>query len=134
MSKLPCILLVDDDSTTNYLNQRLLDRLAVTDQVLVAQDGQQALNLVSRHCQSAEVACPTLILLDLNMPGMNGHEFLAAYRQLVPVPACVVVVLTSSLHPRDMQRAADTVVSSYLSKPLTSEKVQQLLHTHFSGH
>ncbi|WP_324671334.1 response regulator [Hymenobacter sp. GOD-10R] len=134
MIPLSCVMLVDDDTTTNYLNQRLLDRLGVAEQVLVAQDGQQALTLITRHCQPKTPACPALILLDLNMPGMNGFEFLAAYQQLAATQPMesVIVVLSSSLYPLDVQRTKEFAVSGYLSKPLTAEKVQQILQQHFA--
>jgi CheY-like chemotaxis protein len=82
VEKLPCILLVDDDPVNNFLNQRLLENLAVADQLMVALNGQEAFALLEQHCP--DVACPALILLDVNMPVMNGFEFLFAYQQLPP--------------------------------------------------
>jgi CheY-like chemotaxis protein len=134
MIPLSCVMLVDDDTTTNYLNQRLLDRLGVAKQVLVAQDGRQALTLITSNCQPNTPMCPALILLDLNMPGMNGFEFLAAYRQLAAAQPLesIIVVLSSSLYPLDVQRTKEFAVNGYLSKPLTAEKVQQILQQHFA--
>ena len=103
MVKLPYVLLVDDDQTTNYINQRLLKKLDVTDTILVAYDGQQALSILAEQPLSSPAA---LILLDVNMPGMNGIQFLEHFLQL-PLPqqqAATIVMLTTSLHPRDMQR------------------------------
>lgn len=134
MQKLPCVLLVDDDQTTNYLNQRLLHRLGVAEKVLVAANGRQALVLLAEHCQAANAHdCPALVLLDVNMPVMNGFEFLEAYA-LLPAPqrrAAVVVMLTTSLHPQDVERARQRHIITFLSKPLTPAKVAAVLAKHF---
>lgn len=134
MTAISCTLLVDDDETTNYLNQALLRRMAVTDTVLVAQDGQQALELLHTHCaQASSPTCPALILLDLKMPRMDGLEFLEAYAQRPTEqnPAVVIIMLTTSLHPQDVDRMQNLPIAGYLTKPLTREKVTALLQTHF---
>jgi hypothetical protein len=65
MTAISCTLLVDDDETTNFLNQALLKRMAVTDNVLVAVNGQEALELLHTHCATPPLpTCPTLILPD----------------------------------------------------------------------
>jgi CheY-like chemotaxis protein len=109
MFLLRCILLVDDDPTTNYLNQKLLTKMGVADQVLTALNGQEALAAVHTHCPADNALCPNLVFLDVNMPLMNGFEFLAAYRQLpLAQQLATVVMLTSSLHPRDVARPTPT--------------------------
>jgi len=136
MHKLACALLVDDDQTTNYLNQLLLKRLSVTDTLLTAVNGQEALLLVEEHCQSASPSCPALILLDVKMPVMNGFEFLEAYANLdLPQKhAIIIVMLTTSLHPQDMARMEQLNINGFLSKPLTKEKVNDILQTYFNRH
>lgn len=131
MDKLPCILLVDDDPINNFLNQRLLESLAVADQLLVALNGQEAFALLEQHCPDA--ACPALILLDVNMPVMNGFEFLFAYQQvpLAQKEAIVIIMLTTSVHAQDVEKGQQLHVADFLSKPLTKEKVDGLLKKHF---
>ncbi len=136
MQKLSCVLLVDDDQTTNYLNQLLLKRLNVTDQILVAHNGREALAALTAHCPGSSTgtsSCPTLILLDVNMPVMNGFEFLEAYAQLPAAQrrAMVVVVLTTSLHPQDVERARRLEAAAFLSKPLANKDLKELLRQHF---
>lgn len=80
MTKIACTLLVDDDDTANYLNKSLFKRLDATERLLVARNGLEALTLINRNCPGQD--CPALILLDINMPVMNGFEFLEAYSQL----------------------------------------------------
>lgn len=129
MDKLPSILLVDDDSTTNFLNELLLKSLGVADQLLIAQNGREALTALSQ-------ASPALILLDVNMPVMNGIEFLEAYVQLPQAQrqAIVVVMLTTSLHSRDLERVQELPIAGLVNKPLTREKVDTILQMHFRRH
>ena len=131
--KLRCTLLVDDDATTNYLNRKLLEKLDVTDQVLVALNGEEALQVLRAQCTEASRTCPALVFLDINMPQMNGFEFLRAYEQL-PLPqrgAVVIVMLTTSLHPQDLERLQQFPVAGFLSKPLNKDKVNDVLQANF---
>lgn len=139
MEKLPCILLVDDDPVNNFLNQRLLETLAVANQLLVAQNGHEAFALLQQYYQDhqaetdADSVRPALVLLDMNMPVMNGYEFLQAYQQLPPAQqqAIVIVMLTNSLPCPQMLRARQLHVADFLSKPLTREKIDAVLQNHF---
>jgi len=136
MAAISCTLLVDDDETTNYLNQALLRRMAITDTVLVAGNGQEALDLLRIHCTAAtSPTCPTLILLDLKMPLMNGFEFLQAYAQrpLAENPAVVIIMLTTSLNPTDVAQMQHLPIHGYLTKPLTRDKISQVLLEHFGS-
>lgn len=129
-----CILLVDDDQTTNYLNQLLLKRLEVTDKLLVAQNGQEALQVLQSYQQQPPVSsAPVLVLLDMKMPVMDGFEFLDAYEQLPAAdkPLAVIVMLTTSLHPQDVERMSQLNIAGFLNKPLTKEKVDGILQQHF---
>lgn len=128
------VLLVDDDQTTNFLNKLLLTRLGVTEQVLTAANGEEALRLLAQQCKDP-ATCPNLILLDMNMPVLNGLAFLEAYAQL-PLAmqhVIVIVMLTTSLHPVDLARAQQLPIAGFLNKPLTAEKVADLLQEHFAA-
>lgn len=132
MPVLSTILLIDDDSTTNFLNERLLLRMGVSQQVLVATNGQQGLDLLQAHCYSGSTDCPLLVLLDLNMPVMNGQEFLEMLgRRPLGGHPIVVVLLTSSQHDQDLARFQHLPVADFLPKPLTREKVADMLDRYF---
>lgn len=134
MPKLPSVLLVDDDPTNNFLNERLLKRLEVTERVLVAANGREALALLHQSHTAPEPAYPALILLDIKMPVMNGIEFLQAYEQL-PLDqqrASTVVVLTTSMDAGDLARLEQLPAAGLVNKPLTQDKVDTLLRIHFA--
>jgi len=135
MEKLAKILLVDDDEATTFLNSRLLNRLAVAEQLLFAHNGEEALQTLEQMCsESDELVGSLLVLLDVNMPVMNGLQFLDAYQQHPLAQKCpaVIVMLTSSTHSRDLDRIkASPVAADIITKPLTSDKVQGILQRHF---
>jgi CheY-like chemotaxis protein len=123
------VLLVEDNQTTTFLHQRLLRRLGVAQQVVAVADGSQALVYLASCDAAAGNPYPTLILLDLRMPLLDGWGFLAAYRQL-PLPqqqAPVIVLTVPVLSITDLQRLQPLVVAGILYKPLTAEKVEQML-------
>ncbi|MCC2548598.1 response regulator [Hymenobacter sp. BT175] len=134
MAAISCTLLIDDDDTTNYLNQALLRRMAVSDAVLVAGNGQEALDLLLAHCeQPASPTCPALFLLDMKMPKMNGFEFLQVFAQRPQRqnPSVVIIMLTTSLNPKDVEQMQGLPIHGYLIKPLTRDKLNYVLQQHF---
>ncbi|MGY3089835.1 CheY-like chemotaxis protein [Hymenobacter sp. UYAg731] len=135
MPKLSSVLLVDDDPTNNFLNERLLKRLAVTEHILVAENGQEALAVIQRASTASRPSYPSLILLDIQMPVMNGIEFLQAYQQLPLAQRCAttVVVLTTSMAPRDLTRLDELPTAGRITKPLTLEKLDAVLQQHFQA-
>jgi CheY-like chemotaxis protein len=135
MLPLASVLLIDDDSTTNFLNKALLTRMGITQQVLTAENGEQGLRTLGQTCLGPEsAACPQLVLLDMNMPVLNGLGFLEAYVQLplAQQRPIVIVMLTTSLHPVDQLQAEQLPIAGFINKPLTKEKVTAILTQHFA--
>ncbi len=122
MSKYKRILLVDDDETSNFLNELLIKGMDIVEEVSVAFNGQEALH----YLQNDSGTFPQLIFLDLNMPVMDGFEFLEAFEKThtTKVP---VFILTSSNNFKDYERAKNFDVAGYLIKPLTEDKIRDVL-------
>jgi CheY-like chemotaxis protein len=133
MKTLDCILLIEDDDTTNFYNQFLIEKMGIAKEVAVTLNGQDALDYLERAGRG-EAVTPELILLDINMPVMNGFEFIEAYEQLPNdnKSKILVVMLTTSLHPDDIARAkAHPSIKEYFYKPLLKDKLGDLMEKYF---
>ena len=130
---LDCILFVDDDVATNYLNKRLVKKLGITDRVVFCKNGKEALDYLNDPAAEGYVR-PSLIFLDINMPVMDGFEFLQAYEKLSAdrQASQVVVMLTTSLLDTDQQKAEGFGVAEYMDKPLTEAKLHAIISTYFA--
>jgi CheY-like chemotaxis protein len=129
MEKLPFILLVDDEPADNYAHERLLHSLEVATEIRAVTGGIEAIELLARDPPLK----PTLLLLDVNLPDLDGFEFVAAFQRL-PAPQRVathIVLLTGGMTSRDMARLNELPVAGLVIKPLTREKVDNLLQLHF---
>jgi CheY-like chemotaxis protein len=129
--QLNCILLIDDDEPTNFLNKLTLEQAGCTRQIRVAQSGQEALNYLREAAPR-----PDLIFLDINMPAMDGWEFLERYRSLPEARKAdiVLIMLTTSLNPDDEKRTlAIPEVSGFENKPLSRDQLNNLLKKYFSN-
>jgi CheY-like chemotaxis protein len=148
--QLNCILLIDDDEPTNFLNKLTLEQTGCTRTIHVAQSGQEALDYLRNIDGDAMPADggrtgddphananrrPDLIFLDVNMPAMDGWEFLEQYRSLPPERKAdiVLIMLTTSLNPDDELRTHTIPeVSGFENKPLSQQRVEQLLEKYFN--
>ncbi len=126
--KLNCILLVDDDESCNEFHQIIIEKVGCAEKVEVANDGEEALAFLRSSINGIHPK-PDLVFLDINMPGMNGWEFLEEYKKMEgEINAKIVVMLTTSLNPNDKIRAEETgCVDGFRSKFLTIKDVNELL-------
>ncbi len=114
--KLPTLLLVDDDEIDRRVVQTAFKRQRIANPVVVAEDGVQALEMLRGENGHTPITAPCFVLLDLNMPRMNGIEFLDAIRADAALKHTVVFMLSTSKAESDKMAAYDRHVAGYLVK------------------
>jgi len=131
--KLDCILLVDDNSDDNFFHKIIINKMDVVNRIDVVINGLEALAYLKKENQTP----PELIFLDINMPRMNGWEFLEQYKHLdVNQKARVVImILTTSANPDDIKKAKEIEeVTGFETKPLSKEIMVEILNRHFQDY
>ncbi|MDO1444686.1 response regulator [Rhodocytophaga aerolata] len=131
MKKIKNLLVVDDDLVSSFVISSTLEDMAVADKVSTVFNGKQALDFLEQNCihEKAEEFCPAFILLDLNMPVMDGFEFLEAFGQTFSKYAdkITICILSSSSARKDKVKALNYPISGFITKPLTEEKLKPIL-------
>ncbi len=125
MTGIERIILIDDNESDNVFHEIIIKAAGFAGELLVFDGGVKALD----YLQTADLARPTRVFLDINMPGMDGFE---VARRATPLlqgkPAVVLLMLTSSASPQDRERAAAiSIIQGYVTKPLTVDGVRELL-------
>jgi CheY-like chemotaxis protein len=122
------VMLIDEDEIDNIINQKIIESNNFSERVMVFQTGTDALDFLRVNAKIAE-NLPDLIFLDINMPIMDGFQFLEEFEKLdTPIlDKSKIVMLSSSISPRDIDRAASNrFVKKYLNKPLNSRYLQAI--------
>jgi CheY-like chemotaxis protein len=110
------VLLVEDDEVDTYAVQRAFAAAKISNEITVARDGYEALSILCGHEGYERLPRPYIILLDINMPRMNGIEFLRALRRDSELESSVVFMLTTSAAQEDMMAAYKEKVAGYFLK------------------
>lgn len=121
-------MLIDEDEIDNIINQKIIESNNFSEKVMVFQTGTEALDFLRTNARIAE-NLPDLIFLDINMPIMDGFQFLEEFEKLdTPIlDKSKIIMLSSSISPRDIDRAASNrFVKKYLNKPLNSRYLQAI--------
>lgn len=132
--KLNCMLLVDDDEGHNYLNKLVIEESAVARHIRTVWNGSEAIDYVAGRGVFEEngekYPRPDLILLDINMPVMDGWDFMQEYGKLDEARKrrTMIVMLTTSLNPDDRDRARTIPdIADFRTKPLTTQAVEEVV-------
>lgn len=113
------ILLAEDDDGHARLVERNLQRAGITNQVIRARDGQDALDCVRRAgAHAGRPAAPLLLLLDINMPRIDGVEVLRQIKADAQTATIPVIMLTTTDDPREVERCYQLGCSIYVTKPV----------------
>ncbi len=131
-------MLIDDDEPTNFLSSMIIEEADCAGFIQVADSGEKAIEYLLNSQKFAynnpDYPWPNLIFLDINMPAMNGWEFLERYKNLKKKQGdhIIVIMLTTSLNPDDRSKANSTgTVTDFMHKPLTAEVVNNVLQKYF---
>jgi CheY-like chemotaxis protein len=117
MTKNKFVYIIDDDPIVLAIGKKLIDRHQDYDQVSTATNGEEALQVLKGIVNQN---LPSFILLDLNMPIMDGWEFLDNVQNIDHLKDIPIFIFTSSINPVDKQRSLNYAnVRGYISKPLT---------------
>lgn len=135
INKLDCILLIDDDEATNFYHTLIVEEECAHVPVRSVKSAKEALDYLLCKKDGADCPKPGIIFLDINMPGMNGWDFLAKYHELSTdiQERAVVAMLTTSVNPDDRDKAATIPeVKEFVHKPLTPETLRKIMHENFT--
>lgn len=127
MKKFNSILLIDDDQVHNFLANRLIKQLELSDKIVTFQNGQQGIDYIEGISDSAKF--PDLILLDLNMPGRTGIEVLESLKNAgADLNMIQVIIISALVHSNDLELIKSIGVNKVLIKPITKEKLLNSLN------
>ncbi len=121
------ILLVEDNPADIDLTKEALEECKVANNLIVVTDGEKAVNFLKKKGEFSEVSAPDLILLDLNLPKLNGCEVLAEIKSDENLKQIPVVILTTSESERDIIESYKLHANCYISKPLNMEQFVKIV-------
>ncbi|MGI8952614.1 MAG: response regulator [Chitinophagaceae bacterium] len=124
------LLLIDDDTTLNFLHTKLIERARFAQKVIAMNYANIALDELKKLLYTTPDELPEIIVLDLNMPYMDGWEFLNEFKKFPEIvqQKCKIFILTSSINPNDIEKSKSyKVVQGFISKPLTTLKLMSLI-------
>ncbi len=121
------IVLIDDDPINNLINKRLISKLNISSSVDEYMEAENALSAILSLAPEEKL----LILLDINMPVMNGWDFLNHYLEKCTDRKDTIIMLSSSIDYQDRKKSEEYVcVSGFIEKPLTHQKLIDILSAH----
>lgn len=126
-------MLIDDNEVDLKINSKIITISKLFDEIILCMSGEEALTYFSDHADN-EDALPDFILLDIQMPEMDGFEFLEHYKKLpkLIIDKCLIAILSSTLDFGDIKKAeASPYVIKLLKKPLFPKELEEVLKKYF---
>ncbi|SNS95073.1 Response regulator receiver domain-containing protein [Ekhidna lutea] len=124
-------MLIDDDDIVNSINSVIIKHAKFADEVDTINNVPNALEFLNEAKSKGN--SPDVIFLDLNMPGLDGWDFMDEYEKLEIKESSKVVMLTSSISSKDEERAASSnYITAFISKPLSPELLESIYESHLA--
>jgi CheY-like chemotaxis protein len=126
------ICIVDDDDIYQFTISRTLEIQKTAEKILTFPDGEMAIQFISENLDKP-ARLPDVIFLDINMPVMDGWQFLEAYEKIKSgvLKEITIYLVTSSIDPTDVERARNiSTIKKYLTKPIEPEMLRGLIERH----
>jgi len=121
------LLVIDDDDINIFIIKKIVDKTGFNIEMTSKSNGQQAVDFLQTAITN-QTAFPDLILIDINMPVMNGWEFVEAYTTLGVTKDVDLYILSSSVYENDIEKTKSySNVKGFISKPLSMERLIELL-------
>jgi CheY-like chemotaxis protein len=118
MDRVANILLIEDDTLDVINVQRTLDKMSILNKTFIARNGEEAISFLKENNHENSECKPDIVLLDINMPKMNGLEFLQLVRKSEEWKNLKIFILTTSDEKVDKEAAKKLGVAGYITKPL----------------
>ncbi|MCY7309196.1 MAG: response regulator [Chitinophagaceae bacterium] len=122
------ILLVEDNEGDIILTTEAFKDMQLENKISVVRDGEEALCFLRKQDSYSDAATPQLILMDINLPGMDGKELLEMIKKDPELKEIPVVMLTSSAADEDISECYDKHVNWYITKPIDFDKYTKVMH------
>jgi CheY-like chemotaxis protein len=122
------ILLVEDNEGDIILTTEAFKDMKLENSISVVRDGEEALRFLKKEGEYAEAMQPQLILMDINLPGMDGKQLLEIIKQDEELREIPVVMLTCSDKDADISDCYDKQVNWYITKPIDYDKYTKVMH------
>ncbi|HTM98298.1 MAG TPA: response regulator [Pedobacter sp.] len=121
------LLVIDDDDINIFIIKKIVEKTGFDIEMVARNNGQQALDYLNETI-SQKKALPSLVLIDINMPVMNGWEFIEAYEELSIEQKVDMYILSSSVYENDIEKTKGyKTVRGFISKPLSMERLTELI-------
>ncbi len=133
MSKYHSVMLIDDNEIDNLINQKMVEAARLSDYIYTHTGAKSAIeflkNIEQLEKNIVDSVLPDVIFLDIDMPLMDGFQFLEEFNKLkdTTINKCKIIMLTSSINPQDVSKSKKyEAVKKYLNKPLSQESLTEL--------
>ena len=132
MKKIKLTYLIDDDEIYIFTTKKLINKVGFCEEIAVFQNGKEAIDAIKFTLRNKN-ELPDVILLDLNMPIMDGWQFLDEFIRIKSEKQIKIYIVSSSVDPSDIERANTyNMVSNYIIKPISREKLHEITEEVFT--